>query len=53
MAISIEQYILIIILGAIVGIIYSLRRILLLEKRIKNIEIHTDKLVTKLVKRKK
>jgi len=49
---TIEQYILIVILGSIVGIIYSLRRIFVLERRIKNIETQTTKLVGKLLNKK-
>ena len=44
-----ELYLLYILLGAVAGIIYSLRRILLLELKIENL----DKKIARLLRRKR
>lgn len=53
MAVTQELILLYIILGATVGIVYSLRRIYFLEQRIAVLEIKIEKVLEKLVKSKK
>ncbi len=50
---SVETVLLYIILGAIVGIVWSLRKIYTLEARLVSLDLKTESLVESLVKKKK
>lgn len=50
MALSLEGVILAIIIGTMAAIVYSLRILVLLERRISRIDFHLEKLVNKVLK---
>jgi len=47
---ALEQVILYIIIGVLAAIVYSLRILVLMERRIANMEKHVEKLVNKILK---
>lgn len=47
---ALEQVILYVIIGVLAAIVYSLRILVLMERRIANIEKHIEKIVTKILK---
>ena len=50
MTLSIEQVILSVIVGTLAAIVYSLRVLVLMERRVANIEIHIEKLAGRVLK---
>ncbi len=52
MALDLTQVVLIVLLGAIIGILYGIRRIYILEYKIERIEEHMENILTQL-KRKR
>lgn len=50
MALSIEQVILSVIIGTLAAIVYSLRVLVLMERRVANIELHIERLATRVLK---
>ena len=50
---TVETIMLYIILGAIIGIVWSLRKIYVLEARLVALDLKTERLVEHLTKRKK
>lgn len=50
---SAETILLYVILGAIIGIVWSLRKIYVLEARLVALDLKTEHLIEKLVKKKK
>ena len=51
MALTIEQYSLILILGALVGVLFGIRRIYTLEYKIERLEEHMEKILSHIKKR--
>jgi len=47
---ALEQVILYVIIGVLAAIVYSLRILVLMERRIANMEKHIEKLVSKVLK---
>ncbi|MBS3167747.1 hypothetical protein J4216_01340 [Candidatus Woesearchaeota archaeon] len=50
---AVETVLLYVILGAVLGIVWSLRKIYVLEARLVALDLKTEKLVENLVKKKK
>ena len=50
MALGIQEITLAIIIGTLAAIVYSLRVLVLMERRIARIEMHTERVVDKLMK---
>ena len=50
---TILRIVLAIIIGTLVAIAYSVRYLILLERRVAKIEMHTDRLVTKILEERK
>lgn len=48
--ISVEKLTLLIIIGTLAAIVYSLRVLVLMERRVARIEIHIENLVKKVIK---
>lgn len=53
MAATADTIVLYIILGAVIGIIWSLRKIYVLEARLAILDLKTERLVEHLIKKKK
>ena len=53
MAADTQLILLYILLGAVIGIIWSLRRMYILEARLIALDLKTERLVEQLIKRKK
>ncbi|MBS3152225.1 hypothetical protein J4230_02335 [Candidatus Woesearchaeota archaeon] len=51
--VAVETILLYIILGAIIGIVWSLRKIYVLEARLVALDLKTERLVEHLIKKKK
>lgn len=49
MALSIEQLILCVIIGTLAAIVYSLRVLVLMERRVARMESHVEKIVEKVL----
>jgi hypothetical protein len=50
MPLTIEQLILSVIIGTLAAIVYSLRVLVLMERRVANIELHIEKLATRVLR---
>lgn len=50
MSLSIEQVILSVIVGTLAAIVYSLRVLVLMERRVANIEVHIERLAGRVLK---
>jgi len=50
MSLSIEQVILSVIVGTLAAIVYSLRVLVLMERRVANIELHIERLAGRVLK---
>jgi hypothetical protein len=49
MALTIEQLILAVIIGTLAAIVYSLRILVLMERRVAKMEFHVEKIVEKVL----
>ena len=49
MALSIEQFILLVIVGTLAAIVYSLRVLVLMERRVARMEMHIERIAQKII----